>query len=268
MFAGGEEGKSRLDVQSAAHRPYTMDLFSHLGVAAGWRCLDVGCGGGQVTTDLARLVAPGGMAVGVDVDDAMVGLARKDAASQGVDNLDFRVASAEEMDEGGFDLAYTRLLLDVVPDPHAVLSRMAGAVVPNGVVIAEEPQISACFCYPASEAFDHWIMWVSETMRRRGGDPEIGPRLPALFRAVGLDNIGLRVVQQAWIEGHEKSLHWMAMGEVRDAVIGEGLATPSEYDQVREEISLLAGDRTTILANARTFQVWGYRHSTGDRVSL
>jgi SAM-dependent methyltransferase len=266
MFAGGEEGKSRLDIQSAAHRPFTMALFSDLGVAPGWRCLDVGSGGGQVTTDLAQIVAPGGRAVGIDLDPAMVDLARKDAATQEITNVEFRVGSAEQLEEGGFDLAYVRLLLDVVSEPQGVLEQMTAAVVPNGVVVAEEPQISSCFCYPSNDAFDQWIEWVGETMHRRGGEPDIGPRLPELFRSVGLDDIGLRIVQPAWIEGPEKQLHWMAMGEVKDAVIGEGLTSPSEYDKVRDEIRLLADDRSTILASARTFQVWGYRRSGGDRV--
>jgi SAM-dependent methyltransferase len=261
MFAGGEEGKSRLDLQSAAHRPSTRDLLSTLGVRPGWRCLDVGAGGGQVTIDLARMVAPSGVAVGIDVDDVIVDLARKEAAAHGVGNVDFRVGPVEELDEGGFDLAYTRLLLDVVSDPHAVLSKMVSAVKPDGVVIAEEPEISSSFCYPPNDAFGHWIEWFGETMRRRGGDPDIGPRLPQLFRSAGLDDIGLRIVHLAWIEGEEKRLHWMAMGEVRDAAIGEGVATPSEYDDARKEIRILAEDRATIVAVPRIFQVWGYRRA-------
>jgi len=264
IFAGGKEGKSRLDLQSAAHRPFTLDLFSTLGVRPGWRCLDVGSGGGQVTTDLARIVAPSGVAVGIDLDDVIVDLARKEAAAQGVGNVDFRAGAAEELDEGGFDLAYTRLLLDVVSDPHAVLSKMVSAVIQNGVVIAEEPEMMSCFCYPPNDAFRHWIEWFRETMRRRGGDPDIGPRLPLLFRSAGLDDIGLRIVHLAWLEGQEKWLHWMAMGEVRDAVIGEGVATPSEYDDAREEIRTLAEDRSTIVAGARIFQVWGYQRGETD----
>jgi SAM-dependent methyltransferase len=259
MFAGGEEGKSRLDLQSAAYRPSTLDLFSTVGVRPGWRCLDVGSGGGQVTIDLARIVAPGGFSVGIDFDDVIVDLARKEAAEQGVGNVEFRVGRADELDERGFDLAYTRLLLDVVSDPRAVLSSMVTAVVPNGVVIAEEPESSSCFSYPPNDAFRRWIEWFCETMRRRGGDPDIGPRLPLLFRSAGLCDIGLRIVHLAWIEGQEKWLHWMGMGDVRDAVVGEGVATPSEYDDVREEVRALTEDSSTVVASARFFQVWGHR---------
>jgi SAM-dependent methyltransferase len=245
IFAGGEEGKARLGLQSAAYRPSTLDLFSTLGVRPGWRCLDVGCGGGQVTTDLARIVAPSGLAVGVDFDDVIIDLARKAAAQQGVGSVEFRVGRAEELDESGFDLAYTRLLLDVVSDPRTVLSKMAAAVVPNGVVIAEEAEASSSFCYPPNDAFRRWVEWFCETLRRRGGDPDIGPRLPLLFRAAGLHDIGLRIVHLAWIEGQEKWLHWMAMGDVRDAVVGEGVATPSEFDDVQDEIRALAEDPST-----------------------
>lgn len=264
MIAGGREGKRRLDVQSAAHRPHTLELLRTAGVRPGWRCLDVGSGGGHVTTDLARLVAPTGLAVGVDFDEVIVDLARQEAAEQGVHNVEFRVGRAEDLKEGGFDIAYTRLLLDVVSDPRGVLSSMADAVVPDGVVVAEEAEVTSCFCYPPNDAFRRWIGWFAETMRRRGGDPDLGPRLPVLFRSVGLRNIGLRIVHLGWIEGPEKWLHWMTMGAVRDAVIGEGVVGASEFDDAREEIGALAADPSTIVASSRFFQVWGYRDREGD----
>lgn len=175
MIAGGHEGKARLDLQSAAHRPYTLDLLRAVGVRPGWGCLDVGSGGGHVTADLARLVAPTGWAVGVDFDEVVVDLARKEAAEQGLRNIEFRVGRSEELDESGFHLAYTRLLLDVVSDPRAVLASMVAAVVPDGVVVAEEAEASSCFCYPPNDAFRRWIGWFAETMRRRGGIPTSAP---------------------------------------------------------------------------------------------
>jgi SAM-dependent methyltransferase len=262
MIAGGREGKARLDVQSAAHRPYTLALLQRVGVGPGWRCLDVGCGGGHVTTDLARLAGPTGWAVGVDFDEVIIDLAGKEAAEQGVRNVEFRVGRAEELSESGFQVAYTRLLLDVVADPEAVLSSMADAVVPDGCVVAEEAEVSSCFCYPPNLAFRRWIGWFAETMRRRGGDPEIGPRLPGLFRSVGLKDVGLHIVHLAWLEGPEKGLHWMTMGTVREAVVGEGVATAAEFDGVQQEMLALAEDRTTVVASARFFQVWGYRRGS------
>jgi hypothetical protein len=56
----------------------------------------------------------------------------------------------------------------------------------------------------------------------------------------------------------------MGMGDVRDAVVGEGVATPSEYDEVREEVRALTEDPSTMVASARFFQVWGYRRGEAD----
>lgn len=42
MIAGGQEGKDRLDVQSAAYRPSTLALLQRADLETGWRCLDVG----------------------------------------------------------------------------------------------------------------------------------------------------------------------------------------------------------------------------------
>jgi ubiquinone/menaquinone biosynthesis C-methylase UbiE len=56
------------------------------------RCLDLGCGGGAVTLELARMVGPNGHVTGIDADDVVLDLGRADAAQQGLANVEFQVA--------------------------------------------------------------------------------------------------------------------------------------------------------------------------------
>ena len=92
LIRGGVEGRERLRVLGRVMRPTTLPLLERAGVAAGLRCLDVGCGGGDVTLDLASMVGLTGLAVGVDVDATKVELARADAEQLAVTNVEFRVA--------------------------------------------------------------------------------------------------------------------------------------------------------------------------------
>src|SRR4029079_5720552 len=92
LIRGGLEGRERLRGLGRVMRPTTLPLLERAGVTAGMRCLDVGCGGGDVTFDLASLVGLTGSAVGVDLDATKVELARGDAEQAEVANVEFRVA--------------------------------------------------------------------------------------------------------------------------------------------------------------------------------
>jgi ubiquinone/menaquinone biosynthesis C-methylase UbiE len=96
LIRGGLEGRERLRVLARAMRPTTLPLLERAGVAAGMRCLDVGCGGGDVTFDLASLVGITGSVVGVDVDATKVELARGDAEQAEVANVEFRIGDLTE----------------------------------------------------------------------------------------------------------------------------------------------------------------------------
>ena len=66
LIRGGIAGRERLRVLARVMRPGTLALLERVGVTAGLRCLDVGCGGGEVTFDLASLVGITGHVVGVE----------------------------------------------------------------------------------------------------------------------------------------------------------------------------------------------------------
>jgi ubiquinone/menaquinone biosynthesis C-methylase UbiE len=109
IIRGGMEGRERLRLLARVLRPTTLALLDRAGVRAGMRCLDAGCGGGDVTLDLAALVGPGGMVVGIDIDAAKLELARREPADRQVGHVEFRQAGVPAADLGaGFDVAYVR----------------------------------------------------------------------------------------------------------------------------------------------------------------
>lgn len=83
VIRGGVEGRDRLRLLSEVMGPGTHALLAEVGVAAGAACLDVGCGGGDVTLELARAIGPTGRVVAVDADETVVGIARAEAGPRG-----------------------------------------------------------------------------------------------------------------------------------------------------------------------------------------
>jgi SAM-dependent methyltransferase len=256
--------RERMDLLAKAHEPGTLSLLDIVGIPDGSNCVDLGCGGGHITFELARRAGHSGSALGVDSDDELLSLARREAAEQHL-NAMFRAESVEEFSDTGFDVAFARMLLSHVANPAAMVTRMADAVQPGGAVIVEDVHFAGCFTEPACDAYDRWVAWFKAAVHGAHGDLDVGPHVPAMLRAAGLRDIGLRVAQPARLDGPVKQLQQQSMEKVRAAVLAAGLATAEEYDKAHAELKAFTDDPTTIVASPRMIQTWGRRVAEASR---
>ncbi|MGR8933373.1 MAG: class I SAM-dependent methyltransferase [Gammaproteobacteria bacterium] len=264
VIRGGVEGRERLRILARVMRPTTLALFDRLGVSREAACLDVGCGGGDVAVDLARHVSPSGKVVGTDIDDTKLELALADARSKHLTNIQFRKAdAASPLGAAEYDLAYARFLLTHLNDPAACINRMCQALKPGGLLVVEDIHFSGHFSYPESAALQRYIQLYAETVRARGGDPDIGPKLPLLLADAGFERIGMNIVQPAGLEGEVKLLNPITMENIAEAVLQEGLATLEEIDKLVKALYTLAHDARTVVSIPRIVQAWGYRSDVG-----
>jgi SAM-dependent methyltransferase len=161
-------------------RPLATAL-DRLGLGGGWRCVDVGAGGGDVSVALAEMVGRNGRVYAVDSDprtrDEVARAAAAHAQVIALTQAGEDLSLPEEV-----DLAFCRFLLLHVPDPSVVVAKMATAVRPGGWVVAQEPITSAGRIGGAP-------MSMPEALH-----PDVGALLPALVR-----NASLEVVD-AWAE--------------------------------------------------------------------
>ena len=161
-------------------RPLATAL-DRLGLGPGWRCVDVGAGGGDVSVALAEVVGHTGRVYSVDSNPQ----ARDEVASAAAafaQVLAITQAGEDLVLPEPVDLAFCRFLLLHVIDPVVVLEKMKRAVRPGGWVVAQEPITSA-------GRIDGLAMSMPDSRH-----PDIGAILPALFRKVGLD------IVDAWAE--------------------------------------------------------------------
>jgi SAM-dependent methyltransferase len=112
---------------------WAMDLLE---LKAGQRVLDVGCGAGETTLELAARVRPGGSAVGVDITPGLLDEARQRAADRGAGNVDYVYADAQVQDLGEreFDAAYSRFGVMFFADPVAAFANIRRALRPGGAL--------------------------------------------------------------------------------------------------------------------------------------
>src|SRR5262245_5191439 len=176
--------------------PVTSRALARAGLRPGMTCLDLGCGGGGVTMELAALAGPEGRVTGEDYDPIKIDLARRAAAGRGLNNIEFRPLDVQEWDEEErYDFIYCRFLLTHLKDPGAALRKMLRAVRPGGVALVEDIDFAGYVHYPRCEALATYVRLYQEVAARRGCDADIGPRLYLLMLDAGWGQIDLDVVQ-------------------------------------------------------------------------
>jgi len=248
VIRGGVEGKHRLEVLARTMWPSTSRLLERSGLTQGMTCLDLGCGGGDVTLELARWIGRDGEVTGLDMDKTKLDLAREAAAVQGLRNTYFRESDIGQWNETSqYDLVYCRFQLTHLRDPVALLRRMWNAVRLGGRVVIEDVDFAGSFCHPACTAFDRYVDLYRRVVASRGGDADIGPRLYGLVRDSGWQNPNLDLVQPAFAAGEGKRVMLLTLVNIAEAVLAEGLARDSELQGLIDEFTQFTEADDTIV---------------------
>jgi ubiquinone/menaquinone biosynthesis C-methylase UbiE len=155
----------------------------------GTSLLDVGCGPGTLTVDLARRVAPGRV-VGIDNAEAIVRQATSDRPDD-VRNVEFRVGDVYRLDSarGTFDIVHAHQVLQHLHDPVAALREMHRMCRQGGWVAARDADYGAMTWYPADDRLARWQASYRAVAAANGGQPDAGRYLLEWAHNAGLTEV-------------------------------------------------------------------------------
>jgi ubiquinone/menaquinone biosynthesis C-methylase UbiE len=262
IIRGGKEGRDRLGVLARVLRPTTAGLLDRAGPIDGAVAIDVGCGGGDVTFDLAERVGPRGRVFGLDLDETKLALARDEAKELGIAIASFHRADVgAPWPAGGARVVYARFILTHLPDPTVLLRRAKEALLPGGFILAEDIDFAGHFCDPACPAFERYQELYLAAARKRGADPFIGRRLGRLLEDGGFAEVGIALVQPIGRDGDAKRIASLTFAAISGGIVAAGLATEAEVAGIQAELDAFTARPDTTLSLPRIFQAWGRRES-------
>jgi SAM-dependent methyltransferase len=196
--------------------------------------LDVGCGPGTITRDLARLVAPGEV-LGIDPSAEVIA----QASDLATGNVRFEVGDVYAL-EGQYDVVHAHQVLQHLPDPVGALMAMRRLARPGGVVAVRDADYEAMTWYPAEPRLDRWLTLYREVARRNAGEPDAGRFLVAWAHAAGFTDV--RASASAWCYADPEDRAWWSEtwatrtsdSTLSQRVIELGLADQAELDDIAD----------------------------------
>jgi SAM-dependent methyltransferase len=212
-------------------------LLPHL--RAGMSLLDVGCGPGTLTADLAARVAPGEV-LAVDVSAEVVAEAEAHARKVGATNVSFTVGDFRSagLAAGSFDVVHAHQVLQHLRDPVGALTEMRRLVRPGGVVAARDGDYSAMVWSPPDSLLDRWRELYLAVTRRNGAEADAGRRLLRWAREAGFQEIAFSTSN--WTFATPKDRGWWSelwAERTTSSAFGQqaveyGIATAAELEEV------------------------------------
>ncbi|MGH9035765.1 MAG: class I SAM-dependent methyltransferase [Acidimicrobiia bacterium] len=246
-----EEARHRLQLIERCYDPATTRRLRALGVASGWRCLEVGAGGGSIAAFLSRQAGPQGSVTAVDIDTRFV-------EEIDADNLDVVQAdvTTTELPRDAFDLVHCRALLMHLPARERVLDMFVAALRPGGWLLVEEGDSATLPA--AGSGVDGGVLRtvLVDGLTPAGVDWTFARRLPELLQQRGMRHVGAESDVQIY-EGGSPMAELLRL-TVRQAR-GAGL-TGEATDEQLDTWNALIREPGRWFQSFALVSAWGRRH--------
>lgn len=205
---------------------------------SGMSLLDVGCGPGSITADLATRVAPGPV-VGIDVAESVLEQASSATAESG--NVTIRSGDVYSLDfaDDSFDVVYAHQVLQHLTDPVRALREMRRVTRTGGLVAVRDADYGGFFWEPAEPRLDRWMELYQEVTRRNGAEANAGRHLSRWVSEAGFTQV--TITASTWHYATSEERHWWADGWFRRATQSDFASQALEYGVAsRSELASIA----------------------------
>lgn len=210
-------------------------------LAPGVALLDVGCGPGTITLDLATHVAPGRV-VGIDTVEAPLEVARANASERADTTTEFAIGDVYALDfaDDTFDVVHAHQVLQHLTDPVAALQEMRRVCRPGGTIAVRDADYAAMTWFPADRRLDDWLELYEQVARGNHAEPDAARHLLAWAHAAGLDDVVCSA--DTWCYASASEREWwgglwadrVTQSALAEQAVARGLATPDRLEELAD----------------------------------
>jgi SAM-dependent methyltransferase len=203
----------RLSFQHEAWVAYAYALWQRAGIRGGQTVIDLGCGPGFTSMDLAQMVGPKGRVIARDRSARFLEFLSAESRRRGITWIEPSQGDVEtwELAPESVDALYARWLFCWLPDPGLALERVAGFIRHGGILVLQDyVDWGGMRTLPRDAGFDRGVAACMESWKRAGGTIDVVERVPELAARAGLTVEHLQPIQRA---GGIGSLEWRWMDE-------------------------------------------------------
>ncbi|MFE6904444.1 class I SAM-dependent methyltransferase [Streptomyces sp. NPDC057717] len=184
--------RERLRAQNLIYAPHTEMLLSLSGIKPGMSVIDIGCGIGDMTIQIARMVGPTGTVVGIDMDSDALDVAERQAS--GLRNVTFQQARIPDLElDHQADALVGRLVVMHLKDAAQDIEKLRSTVRPGGTIALLDFNVQRCRTLPHMPLTNQCVDWCIRALLAGGSNPAVGDQLYSILRAAGLNTPRLAV---------------------------------------------------------------------------
>lgn len=245
---------TRLRLIEQFNDPSTLRQLDAIGVADGWRCLEVGAGAGSVVRWLSQRVGPAGNVVAADIDLRFLG----DISARNVEVRRCDITQ-DAIEPSSYDLVHARNVLMHLRDPVAVLRRLIAALKPGGWLMVEDVDNgtveAADPAHPCAAAFDRCAQARIAFLLASGVmDLRFARTLPVHIEQLGLIDVGNEGVAQVG-PGRSPMSQLMihSFRPMDDAMVANGVIAQSDASNAQRALK----DPSFFYRGGLIVAVWG-----------
>jgi ubiquinone/menaquinone biosynthesis C-methylase UbiE len=259
----GDFAVKRLQLLNEIINPYTFHLLKQAGNLQGKRILDVGCGGGFLSCEFAKMVGKQGNVTAIDISIEQLAIAKQIAQQQHVDNIEFIKLAAEDLStlKQQFDFIYCRYLLMHLPDPFSILKQMYQALKLGGFLMCEEmANIESIYADPMSPVIEQMLKYFRFHPKIAKTDVYIGRQLSHLLKQLPINIVAQELVQPILMTPQQKYYLVMLVTEYIPALVKNNCASEHEVQQHIEQLKLIAADEFSVITMPQHLQIIGVKN--------
>jgi len=259
VLGSSEREFKRLSLQSKIFEQESLQTLRLAGIKPGMRCADIGCGIGDVTFMMAKLIGKSGSVIGIDRNSDVIEICNQRAKKERLVNARFFVGDIydNKLSKNSFDLVFSRFLFQHLGEPKRAIKEMMKLVIAGGTVVAEENDHDTWLTYPPSSGLEKLRRVYIESLRLSNCDALVARKLYKLFLECGLNpSVGSYTICIP-MHGPYNMVGILTAESLKPRILEAKLMSEAAFREMMAELRGYSRQKDALALYAMTFRIWG-----------